>query len=111
MTKLVREGTLRAVHLTAAGDFAPQRKGSLFRPLLGGAVHGVTQRLVLNPRDAARPVYYVAAGEDDDCVDLAALPFDQFGHNLYAKDLCGMSTPKRPHTIPLDVEWPLPSSV
>ena len=69
---LLHEGTLRALHVTAAGDFAPKLRGSLLSGVGQSGVHGVTQRLVLNPKTMGlRPYYYVAAGEDDECADLA----------------------------------------
>lgn len=111
LTHLRCSGQLRSLHLTAAGDFAPQLKGSMFKRFQGPCVHGVTQRLVLNPRDPKQPLYYVSDGEDDECADLSTMPFDQFGHNMYAKDLSGQQTLQRPQTIPLEFEWPVPLSV
>ena len=100
------------LHVTAAGDFAPQVKGSILRfSARGVGRHGVTPRLVLNAQDASRPMYYVGEGDDDECADLAQLPFDRFGHNMYAKDLSGLSTPARPHTIPPDAPWPVPKDL
>jgi hypothetical protein len=108
--QLSRDGRLRALHLTAAGDFAPMIAGSIFPRFLLG-VHGVTQRLVLNTADLARPCYFVADGEDDDCEDLGRASLDSYGHNMYAKDLCGLTTPRRPRTLPFNVPWPVPSCV
>ena len=109
MRALQRKGLLRALHLTAAGDFAPKVSGALLGGVRRVGVHGVTPRLVLNPRDTARPMYFVADGEDDDCDDLGRMPFDMYGHNLYAKDLSGLATTGRPQTVPRDFgPWPVP---
>jgi len=120
MRAMILEGRLRGVHVTAAGDFAPKLGsradrgnpiGWVVAAARGHVTHGITQRLVLNPRDVKRPLYYVAHGVDDDCADLAQLPFDQFGHNMYAKDLSAMQTPQRPYTVPWNAPWPLPADV
>lgn len=113
LADLQRDGRLRALHLTSAGDFAPKLKGSLLSGVGGSGVHGVTQRLVLNPKTmGSKPYYYVASGEDDECEDLARLGFDVYGHNLYAKDMSGIKTLERPFTVPEDWPvWPVPETV
>ena len=113
LLELVAKRSLRALHVTATGDFARRLQGSPFRALgmRADLEHGVTRRLVLSPRCKTRPLYFVADGQDDGCADLEQHALDRFAHNCYAKDLCAMPTETRPDTVPADAEWPVPPSV
>ena len=104
MEKLQRSKELRALHVTCAGDFAP-------RLFLQGGVHGVLPRLVLNPKDTARPLYYVPSGADDGCRDLLSMAGDDYGHNIYSQYLCALRTTARQQTVPRRAAWPVPCEI
>jgi hypothetical protein len=79
----------------------------------GGTVH---RPMMAAPQTPARGPTMMggqatALAEDDDCEDLGRASLDSYGHNMYAKDLCGLTTPRRPRTLPFNVPWPVPSCV
>ncbi len=97
---------LHALLVTSKGDFA-------CRTYPGSRCNGITKRLVLSPPSNGEDdyqAYFVNDDEDDRCRDLglrAGAGIDPFAHNMYSKQLSGMRTKARPHTLRKDAPWPV----
>ncbi|KAL1521800.1 hypothetical protein AB1Y20_021453 [Prymnesium parvum] len=108
MRALQQEGALCPLRVLVPTDLVPR-----LPPRQIGGLHGVMPRLLLDPvradsrKSPREPLSFQDVDRDDD--DIWHAGQDMHAHTSHALYLGGECTPKRPQTVPLEVEWPLSS--